>query len=1186
METGEDSSGVARVRLCLLGGFRAERAGEPVLDSAWGRPQAKTLVKILAVERSHQLHREQLIELLWPDEQPATVDVSLRKLLSFARHALDAESGIPTLLAVRDELVTLDAQRIWIDADAFERAAKGALAAPTVEGLEAAASMYAGELLPEDRYEDWAAPRREDLSALHREVLLTLASMLTARGDRDGAGARLQQLLVLGPADEPVHRELMRLYAAGGNRAASLQQYRACREALAAELGVEPDEETASLARRIEAGETLAAPALPAAAQARWRTALVGRSRALELLLDHAALRTERGRSDAPGERPGVVLVRGEAGVGKTRLASETAQEAGRRGATVLWGTCYRPIAFAPFAEALEQYVAGLPRGQRRRLAQAHPELALILPSLELPEPIVAGDVGGDQLRLFAAVARFLIQLSADRPVLLVLDDLHLADDASLQLLVYLSRLAARRNWLILGTYREEDVARGSDLDSVEVELRRSGRSRQLELMPLGRRECDRLVELLVGGGVSEEVQAHLFESTVGNPLFVVELVGTLHDQGRLVRANEGTWTLTPGARNAVSIPGQVSELIAGRVGSLDESTRQLLALAAVIGMDASRAVLGRAAARAGLEPTEAVRSIEYAAEARVLVEREGSHAFSHPLYRELIYRALSGARREYLHGTVARAIEEVDARDVESLAHHYVRTQEQEKAIVYLERAGDRAHSVYANALAEQHYRDLSARLESVDRPGDLARAKEKLGSVLTDASRYNEALPVFAVAMGLYADLGDADGTARAAAATAFAHLNGGTIDEGIAVTEQTLAAVKPRATPLALSLLTLRLAALHQAWGSYQAALEDGGRALEMARTTEGSEAEALVARAQTLRGWSLVMLGKLIEARDELRLAVAGAEAVGDLQALSSALPNLAGATSNLGDFEEARRCMEQATAIAERLGNEAWAAFCAAGAGGLCFFLGDWKNATLLIEGALARLRALGEPAYATTWALAWRAYLAIGEGRLDLARRMAEEAVAVAERTGVLQHLRLNCILLAYVDLSEGEAARALARLEPLLPAEWERDPANGQAGAVDLDSNLVLAFAGWAYQQLGDFERADRASSLAVDRARASGSPRYLQDVLETRASVLIGQRRYDEAEDALAEALGLVRRMRAYWVESVILELRARLEAARGDLPGSVELLRQAAAIFTRMGADHAAARLHAQIIGTQEL
>jgi DNA-binding SARP family transcriptional activator len=257
----------------LLGPFRAVVDGVPVHERRWERRHAKLLVKVLALQHSQQLHREQLIDLLWPDEDLESAARNLHKVIHLARHALEPRlrSGAESrFILTHEKQVLLRAPgTMWIDAIEFERLATQALRASDPARHEAALALYADDLLIEDPYDDWAARPRERLRGLWRELLVNQAALLEGRGQYKEASACLARALEREPADEECHRGLMRLYALAGSRTAALEQYRLCREALARELGVEPEPSTEALHKQIDSGRLQAPPpAEPRAAPA------------------------------------------------------------------------------------------------------------------------------------------------------------------------------------------------------------------------------------------------------------------------------------------------------------------------------------------------------------------------------------------------------------------------------------------------------------------------------------------------------------------------------------------------------------------------------------------------------------------------------------------------------------------------------------------------------------------------------------------------------------------------------------------------------------------------------------------------------------------------------------------------------------------------------------------------------
>jgi predicted ATPase/DNA-binding SARP family transcriptional activator len=298
--------GDTALRIRLLGGF--EVAGDEVVpESAWRLRRAKSLVKLLALAPDRRMHREQVAELLWPDRDAASAANNLRQALFVARKALG--DGSPSLTVGDGVLALVD---VDLDVDAFEQAVADARAEPTVESCGRAVGLYGGELLPEDRYEEWTAARREALRERHLWLLATLAELHEAAGDQAAAIEALQQAVVEDPLQEAAHRELMRLFAAAGRQQQALAQYQQLRDALRRELAADPDPETRRLHRKILAG-SVEAPAARGSTNLPHRvTSFVGRRRELTELA-------------AMLERTRLLTLVGPGGCGKTRLALELA---------------------------------------------------------------------------------------------------------------------------------------------------------------------------------------------------------------------------------------------------------------------------------------------------------------------------------------------------------------------------------------------------------------------------------------------------------------------------------------------------------------------------------------------------------------------------------------------------------------------------------------------------------------------------------------------------------------------------------------------------------------------------------------------------------------------------------------------------------------------------------------------
>jgi predicted ATPase/DNA-binding SARP family transcriptional activator len=327
------------LRIDLLGGFRVSMGDAPVGEGAWRSRKARGVLKLLALAPGHSLHREQLIEALWPGRAPAAASNNLRQAVFVARRALDSrgDDGSARIEFSR-EVLSLTGDRLRVDVVRFETAASAAERAPSVERHRAAVDLYGGELLPADRFDEWATVRREALRERYLGLLVDLARLHEDAGDPGAAVAALQRALIDEPLHERAHRELMRAYAVGGRRQRALAQFHLLRESLRREFEDEPDEETRRLyqdilTRRL-AGQDAPAPAsatrrISEGPQARGNlplqlTSFVGRER-------------ELGEVVGLARRHRLLTLAGPGGCGKTRLALEACGVLGREMADGVW---------------------------------------------------------------------------------------------------------------------------------------------------------------------------------------------------------------------------------------------------------------------------------------------------------------------------------------------------------------------------------------------------------------------------------------------------------------------------------------------------------------------------------------------------------------------------------------------------------------------------------------------------------------------------------------------------------------------------------------------------------------------------------------------------------------------------------------------------------------------------------
>jgi DNA-binding SARP family transcriptional activator len=654
---------VADLEVSVLGGFRVERgdAGGPVSD--WQRRSAKTLTKLLATCPEHALHREQIVELLWPGVEMDSALNSLGKALHAVRHAIEPDlppRGASAYVRTRDSMVSLAVEHVQIDADHFQGLAEQALLADDVAACEGALAAYSGELLPEDRYADWCADRRGFLAELRVRLLLELAEAYEARGSLDLAADRLREALREDPAREAVHRRLMRLYAQMGMPDQVVRQFQLCEATLRSQLNLSPQAETLSVVKEVlrsqatlqpvaqhaqPPGPLQSTPPMHAAPQITNGRPFVGRAHVIDVVYDTLV-------ADKPSGE-GMIVVSGESGVGKTRFLEELAGAARGRGVAVLWGgTGAHATHFAcgPFAVALEGHAASRSEAERDELAHRYPALARFVPSLGLGEqlPPLASDPGDDHLGLMTEIVRLLTDLGRSQPVLVVLGDLHDVDPFSLDLIRYLAHLGTSRPWLLIAAVREEQLLAAPELRRMLGAMMRERLCRKLELHCLSAPECSELVRAVVPrGSIGSQLLEHVYNQSRGNPQLVLELARELtNGNGHGPPGGGNGW------HNGGSRPPFLSSLEVTRLAHVDGTTRRVLELVAAANVAAiSLRDLRDGAGLLAPPVSDAplLDALDRGLDLRLLEERGGGYRFRHPVVGTALYEGLPRHRREQL---------------------------------------------------------------------------------------------------------------------------------------------------------------------------------------------------------------------------------------------------------------------------------------------------------------------------------------------------------------------------------------------------------------------------------------------------------------------------------------------------------------------------------------------------------
>ncbi|HEX2123907.1 MAG TPA: AAA family ATPase, partial [Thermoanaerobaculia bacterium] len=453
---------MAHYRLNLLGGFELWSGSGDAVRLPTRKAEALLAYLALAPHGGHA--RDALTGLMWGDSSDQSARASLRQTLFLIGKAFDR-----TVLEAEARFVALAPDALDVDVVEFERlVANGEL-----DALERAARLYRGDLLAgsavnEPAFEEWLTTERERLRERAIDVFSRLVTAHGARGSTDRAIQAALRLVALDSLEESAHRALMRLYANGGRRAAALRQYQSCVAVLQRELATEPAAETQALYRDIlqRAAQSEPAPAparvSEAIAHADTRDAPIGREH--ELLVLRGAL------DDASQKRGRVLVVLGDAGIGKTTLFGAFAAEAAARGSRVLLGRSYESEQILPFAPWVDALRSGDLGDVFEGLEPAwRAELTRLLPDAHAPDQPAPS---GDQRRLFESIARLLERLAAVQPLAIVLEDLHWADEMSARLLSFLGRRLRDKRVVLAASARAEELDDASALRRALEELR------------------------------------------------------------------------------------------------------------------------------------------------------------------------------------------------------------------------------------------------------------------------------------------------------------------------------------------------------------------------------------------------------------------------------------------------------------------------------------------------------------------------------------------------------------------------------------------------------------------------------------------------------------------------------------------------------------------------------------------
>jgi DNA-binding SARP family transcriptional activator/tetratricopeptide (TPR) repeat protein len=904
-----------------------------------------------------------------------------------------------------------------------------------LEEFDTVLDLYNGDYLPEDLYEDWTQRRRDRLRRIHSWLLENAAELALTIGKGLRASEYLLELLERNSADEQTHRQLMLVYARMGRRSEALNQYLSLRKALKEELRTSPLPETNELFKRIQMGQVPvdlkesrleSRPASPITAtqeelpppvdasgyklpqvstgglrvdvktEETVATPRLDPDRILKAELvgrEDEIARMQRAFTQARNGQRRVIFTCGEPGIGKSRLAHDFAHWSEEtQQATVLWGYSFEMGAlfpYQPIADAISAHVQTCtPEKLRSMLGASAVDLAKIAPDIrlklpELPQPQPLGSEA-ERRNLYNAVARYFNALAAERPLILILDDLQWADAATLHLLNYLTvqrgvspfdslSNAGRGNTapLYLLLYRTGEVHETHPLRSLLAALLRGRIGEELRLQRLTEEQVHQLLVNMAGHSVTPIFAGEIYRHTEGNPFFIGEAIRSLVFEGKIRWTGE-RWQSTVNATE-LEIPQSVRLLIERRLVNLSPDCRTTLTLAAVLGRQFSSALL----CEAHNLPEEVIAEhIDSAIQFQILSSLIDSSSvasdavryhhgqdfdltFTHDKIREVLYQWLNPLRRRALHRQVAQAIETQYAAHLQPyyshLGYHYQVAEDYTKAVSYLLKAAEHASNVYAFVDAGNYVKTALDLLI-----GDMERSRRaallhQLANIYLYTGQLDEAMKAGLAACALWRDLGDIVKQAETYLDVAFfCHWQGREL-ESIKYIQCALECIATKQDQTAL------LAKAYAQWGLAATVMGEAPEALDKLQ-----QADALHAKIggnnpfiSVVSLWALAWCAFLTESpRQMLEYALRGAEVC---------------CTTNKPDWEPMMNY------------SAAWA----------CMLLGRIADGEQLARSALEKAQQHGVVG-AQGWANLVLAFLAIQAGRWEDAKQTGDSAYAIA----------------------------------------------------------------------------------------------------------------------------------------------------------------------------------------------
>jgi len=949
------------LRIQMLGPFQVWRQHEIL---TWPTQKSKALLQILLIEPGRVVPTDQILEYLWPDLPPRRAQNNLWVTVSQLRRVLQPDlppRGRSAFILKQGEgYIFSSITDYWLDGEEFVThlaAAQSAMdLAARIAAWDAARILYQGDFLEDEPYAEWAQIPRMQWRRRYEQLLINLAEAHGRNGRFQQAITHCWEILALDNANETAYRLLMRCHAALGDRATALKVYDEAVQALQDEIGVDPMPETAELAHqlqqlegdwRLETAQSSMSSFHPGTSPP-----FVGRGQEMDLL---ARLLTQTAAGHGR-----IALVSGELGIGKTRLVQETAVLALRQGFHVLNTRCYlveQSMPYQPLIDLARQMIALDDRWQQLAPIWLR-ELAVLVPETgDMPSPAATAAPPADepdespQARLYQAVFHLFAKQAARHKLLLVVEDIHWADPATLQCLHYLARHIVRVPIALILTLRGESTSADVGLVALLHSLRREAHVTSLPLARLTEADTTALLTQTADTApYASRLSPWLHQETAGNPFFFSSTLQSLREKGLLDNAAETDWQALARTDSTLALPDAIRDSVRDRLQPLAQAEREALDWVAVYGRGLGFSTLQAISRQPQMTLLNAVERL---GELHLLAERTGQYDFDHSKIREVVYYDLSAARRGLYHRQIADTLDAMplSPEKASMLAHHYERGGENEKALAYWMQAGRHALDTYAYQQAVRHYEQA---LALADQSGAQMDAYLGLGRAFTLLDDHKAATAVIRQGLHLAERYGDDARRARLLYAQAQNASRRHRSDGGKPEVEAALGAAEQAGDEYFLVQSLLLLTEVHESSGDLCKALQTAARARTSSHKLNDNQLEAralveigflralraefdkaanaaerglkllaetndrnAIAYALNILGRALGGRGDYSRALDAFHRSQEEAQTIGDRYLLAQASNMLGWLHRELGDFESALRCDREGVELAQR-----------------------------------------------------------------------------------------------------------------------------------------------------------------------------------------------------------------------------------------------------------------------------